>query len=61
MNELRLNPFMDRGQWYWRDEKQVAVGPYPDQMGALRDLMRHCDKRSRWERLKSLMWEFIRA
>lgn len=61
MDTPRLNPFMDRGQWYWRDEKQVAVGPYTGQMDALRDLLRYCDKRSRWERFKELLWELLRA
>lgn len=59
--ELRLNPFCDRGKWYWRDEAEVSSGPYGSQMDALRALLRHCDKRGRWAKFKDLLVEVWRA
>lgn len=59
--DMRQNPFMDRGRWYWRDDNQVSHGPFPDQITALRGLIRHCDKRSRWVVFKELCREFIAA
>ena len=57
--ELRANPFLDRGQWYWRDENQQCFGPFPDQLSALRELIRALDKRSRWAKLKEALGEFM--
>lgn len=59
--EIRANPFTDRGQWYWRNEAQVANGPYASQMDALRGLLAYCDKRTRWEKIKALLWEIWRS
>jgi hypothetical protein len=59
--DIRQNPFQDRGQWWWRDENQEAHGPYANQTDALRGLLYHCDKRSRWTVLKELIREFIAA
>lgn len=57
----RTNPFCSLGRWYWRDIEQHAHGPYCSQTDALRDLLRHCDMRSRWERVKELIGELIHA
>ena len=57
--ELRANPFRDRGKWWWRDENQVAHGPYPDQTDALYGLLRHYDQRNRWVKLKEALREFV--
>lgn len=59
--DTRLNPFQDRGQWYWRDQNQIAYGPFDTQVAALRGLLGHCDKRSRWVILKELFREFVAA
>lgn len=59
--DTRINPFQDRGQWWWRDENQEAHGPFVKQVDALRGLLRHCDKRGRWVILKELFQEFIAA
>lgn len=62
MNEhVKQNPFMYCGKWFWRDNNDVARGPYNDQMDALRDLLRHVDKRSRWVVMKELWREFVAA
>lgn len=60
-NEIRQNPFLDRGRWYWRDEHQVAHGPFVHQMEALREMIMYMDPRSRWERFKALVKELIHA
>lgn len=39
--ELRENPFMHAGFWYWRDERDEAHGPYTSQQEALFAVLRH--------------------
>lgn len=58
---VRENPFKDRGRWYWRSEEQHVNGPYVSQMEALYALLRHCDKRTRWQRLWAAWLEFIHS
>jgi hypothetical protein len=59
--ELRANPFLDRGQWYWRNEDQRINGPYRTQHEALLSLLRWLDKRTRWQKLWEAILEFIHA
>lgn len=59
--ELRQNPFFDHGRWYWRTENQNINGPYTTQVEALRALLRHCDTRSRWLKLKEAFREFVQS
>lgn len=59
--DMRQNPFCDRGKWFWRDDNQVAHGPFPTQVAALRGLLRHCDKRGKWVVFKELVQEFVHA
>lgn len=59
--DIRQNPFLDRGQWYWRSEEQNVNGPYQSQMEALRALIRYCDKLTRWQRLCVALREFVYA
>lgn len=61
MNEIRVNPFMDRGQWFWRTETQHVNGPYETQVEALGALLRHVDPKTRWQRLWSAWLEFIHS
>lgn len=60
-DQLRANPFRDRGEWFWRDDNQVAHGPFPSQIAALRGLLRHMDDRGRWVKLKEAFQEFMAA
>lgn len=59
--DIRVNPFMDRGQWFWRNAEQRVNGPYRTQVEALGALLRHCDPRNKWQRLWAAVMEFIRS
>lgn len=55
--ELRENPYLDRGKYFYRDLNQISHGPFKTYGAALRALLYEIDRRSKWVVLKNLWQE----
>lgn len=57
--DLKANPFMHAGHWYWTDEKGKISRAFASQVDALRDLLDYIEP-PWWKRTWAKIDEFMK-